>query len=47
MAAENSIFGTEKAKAFLDASKRVVMVGIGGVGMYSIAALLKKAGKTW
>ena len=45
MAAENSIFGTEKAKAFLDASKRVVMVGIGGVGMYSIAALLKKAGK--
>lgn len=40
MATKNSCLGGEQSHSILKKASRVVMVGIGGVGMYSIAALL-------
>ena len=46
MSIENTHHGAKIAASWLALAKRVVMLGIGGVGMYGIASELKRRGKT-
>ena len=46
MSVQNTCMGKEKAAALLKESKRVALIGAGGVGMYSVARALLGMGKT-
>ena len=46
MSVQNTCMGKEKAAALLKESKRVALIGAGGVGMYSVARALLGMEKT-